>query len=252
MVSSAEPVWESCRRRVPGAPADLTLHVLPVLRLGVWAAAAGGCLTDEERARAEGLDDDGVREAFVVSRVVLRHVLARRVGCRPAEVPIGRDPHSGRPHEIHGHAAAAAGRRSGVGPELAEGFGRMRTVHFSVSRAGGTIAVAASHRAVGVDVEALQTAEQAESLISLLHPEDRARLSRVGTRRRAGEVTQAWTRVEALVKGLGTGLAVDPVHVRVLGDRRMSAADGWQIRDVRMPSAAGVRAAVAWQDDTPA
>ena len=51
----AQPVWAQLRRRVPGAPADLTLHVLPLAEVAAWAESATDCLSAEELARARGI-----------------------------------------------------------------------------------------------------------------------------------------------------------------------------------------------------
>ena len=113
-VAHRQPVWAAQRRRVPGAPADLTLHVLHLEDVSSWAFSAVDCLTEDELSRACALQDSHTRELFVVSRVALRHVLAHRLGCAAHEVPISHDPRTGAPHEVHGRAAAVIEWKTGA------------------------------------------------------------------------------------------------------------------------------------------
>ena len=250
-VAHRQPVWAAQRRRVPGAPADLTLHVLHLEDVSSWAFSAVDCLTEDELSRACALQDSHTRELFVVSRVALRHVLAHRLGCAAHEVPISHDPRTGAPHEVHGRAAAVTGSRGDAGPELAasSALGHVRPVRFSVSRTTGVIALVTAQRAVGVDVERLQSEVEANVLLDILHPADRARLSRVRGRRRAVAVTRTWVRVEALVKGWQTGLSRDPASIHVGSAARADYGHGWSVSDVRTTARENARLAVAWRTD---
>ncbi|RKQ36512.1 4'-phosphopantetheinyl transferase family protein [Kocuria tytonis] len=243
-----QPVWADVRRRVPGAPADLTLHVLPLPEFSEWAFSAAGCLTGAEAARACAIEETRARELFVVSRVALRHVLAHRLGCRAHEVPLDHDPRSGAPRAIHGRAGAvtaAPGPGTAPSPEL----GRVHPVRFSVSRTAGVVALVTAQRAVGVDVERLQSAVEADVLLDVLHPADRARLTRLRGRRRAAAVTRTWTRVEALVKGWETGLSRDPAGIHVGPAARACYGHDWTVSDVRTTARENARLAVAWRTD---
>ena len=117
-VALQQPVWSEHRRRVPGAPSDLTLHVLPLAQLAPWAFSAAECLTEAEVARACAVQESRARELFTVSRVALRHVLAHRLGCRPHDVPVAHDQRSGAPLPIRGRTATLSlgmGRVAAVG-----------------------------------------------------------------------------------------------------------------------------------------
>ncbi|CAL8898112.1 4'-phosphopantetheinyl transferase family protein [Kocuria varians] len=246
-----QPVWAQLRRRVPGAPADLTLHVLPLDQVRAWAQSATACLSEEELARAHGIEETSARELFVVSRVALRHVLGHRLGCSPRDVPVAHDPLTGAPLEVHGRARTVAGAHGDAGPEL--GFspvlGGVRPVRFSVSRAAGIVAVVTAQCEVGVDVERVQSGVETDVLLEILHPVDRTRLLKLRGRRRALEVTRAWVRVGALLKGWGTGLARDPASVNVGPGTRASYGRGWSVGDVRCPARENTRLAVAWRTD---
>lgn len=245
-----QPVWAEHRRRVPGAPADLTLHVLPLAQLAPWAFAAADCLTQAEVERAHTVQEARARELFTVSRVALRHVLAHRLGCRPREVPVSHDARTGAPVALHGRGVAvgtAAGAGSGLAasPEL----GAAAPVRFSVSRTAGVVAVVTAQRPVGVDVERLQSEVEADVLLELLHPADRQRLARLRGRRRAAGVTRTWVRVEALVKGWETGLSRDPAGIHVGAAARADYGRGWSVSDVRTTPREHARLAVAWRTD---
>ena len=245
-----QPVWAEHRRRVPGAPADLTLHVLPLAQLAPWAFAAAECLTEEEVARAHAVQEARARELFTVSRVALRHVLAHRLGCRPGEVPVVHDPRSGAPRPVRGRAGAVA---AGSGPDLAAlsspELGGASPVRFSVSRTAGVVALVTAQRPVGVDVERLQSEVEADVLLDLLHPADRQRLARLRGRRRAAAVTRTWVRVEALVKGWETGLSRDPAGIHIGAAARADYGRGWSVSDVRTTPRENARLAVAWRTD---
>ncbi|MGW2673328.1 4'-phosphopantetheinyl transferase family protein [Kocuria rhizophila] len=253
-----QPVWADHRRRVPGAPADLTLHVLPLAEFAPWAFSASGCLSELELARAETVQEVRARELFTVSRVALRHVLAHRLGCRPHEVPVTHDPRTGAPRPVHGRAASVSGADDAALPDPAGGVtgsawspvtAPVQPVHFSVSRTAGVVALVTAQRRVGVDVERIQSDVEAGVLLDVLHPADRERLARLRGRRRASDVTRTWVRVEALVKGWETGLSRDPAGIRIGPAARADYGRGWTVSDVRTRSQENARLAVAWQTD---
>lgn len=86
----------------------------------------------------------------------------------------------------------------------------------SLSRAGDLFAVALAPRRIGIDIETLQTDDQARDLLTVLHPADRRHLAALTGEQLRMEATGAWTRVEAELKRLGTGLHRDPATVRVV------------------------------------
>lgn len=78
----------------------------------------------------------------------------------------------------------------------------------SLSRTDGLAAIALSHAVVGIDVESLGRAVELDDLVAALHPDELP----VAGRRQA---LRHWVRKEAYLKGLGTGLGVDPATVDV-------------------------------------
>lgn len=247
-----EPRWEQWRRRVPGAPADLRVYLVDASAVTEWALAHRGCLSEDEAGRAGRLLDDRRRESFVVSHVILRHVLARQLGCSPRSVPVLRGP-GGSPVPLV-HTSGTGVPPEAREPSLLETPVRPETparsttpgaLTFSLSRTRGYVAVATAHRPVGVDVEQLQSPAQADALLTLLHPEDVTRVRNLRPRRRARAVTDAWVRIEALLKGRRVGLTEDPARVRVGERRRARHPDDWWVTGVR--ARRGVRLAVAWR-----
>lgn len=97
----------------------------------------------------------------------------------------------------------------------------------SLSRNGPWVAVATALTPVGIDLEVLQTPQQATDLLTILHPTDRHQLKSLGTWARTHEVTAAWTRKEALLKALGTGLSRDPALDQVGTLARPVQPAGW-------------------------
>jgi 4'-phosphopantetheinyl transferase len=111
-------------------------------------------------------------------------------------------------------------------------------LHVSLSRTAGVAAVALSPAVVGVDVESTGRAVTLDDLVVALHPAELPAADRDAALRR-------WVRKEAYLKGLGTGLGLDPATVDLSAD-----PPGWQVLDV--PTAPGLLGAVAVRSPGPA
>lgn len=186
-MSPSTPDWNTFRRRTPLAPDDVVVHLVPFDTVSRWALNRTDCLSQRERAAAAAHTAPELEKRHLIAWVVARHLVGARLGQDPASVPLARHE-SGRMEPIP------------TKPPLS----------VSLSRCSGWVAVATAHRPVGVDVEDLQNRIQAEQLIRVLHPSDRARLQRLPRGMLPGAVTDAWTRKEALLKALGVGLNRDP------------------------------------------
>lgn len=230
-----EPVWATRRRRVQDAPSDLDLYLVALGEVSEWAAVARRWISDLEAARGNALRDEGRRRDFLDSRVILRHLVAHRLGCPPEDVELPRDSVTGAP------------RPATLGP-MTEHEPDVR-VHYSLARTPGYVAVAMANRPVGVDLELRQTPSQAEALLRLLHPSDQARLLKESARRRPRAVTDTWVRLEAVVKARGTGLSADPSTVNVGGKNRVRHSDGLIVTGVRTRRGTRLHAAVAWLEE---
>ena len=151
-------------------------------------------------------------------RRLLVHALAQFLGVTPSRVEVSRlCPTCG---------SSEHGRPVVVEP-------RATRVSASLSTAPGITAVALTEAgAVGIDVEEIARTAFAGFADVALHP-----LERADDPRARGRV---WTRKEALLKALGTGLHVDPRTVRVSGADESAGL-------VSMPS--GLASAPVWIED---
>jgi len=193
------------------------------------AALAGSVLDRSEKERAARLRRQGDREAYLAAHVGLRLLLGAYLGIAAARVPLYRLPCTscGRPHgrpAVHG------------GP-----------VHFSLSHADGLCLLAFAATAVGADVEPVPAPAVAEELAVALHPRESAEVLALPPAQRARAFARLWTRKEAYLKGLGTGLNRRP-SLDYLGGAAEGAATAppsWTVADIAVDD--GYAAAVAYR-----
>jgi 4'-phosphopantetheinyl transferase len=152
-------------------------------------AACEATLSDEERARAARLRGAGARRAFAVAHALLRAVLSRAVPLPPAAWRFEKGP-QGKPALV------------GAPPEAAP-------LRFNLSHTEGLVACAVARGAeVGIDAERgarlrdpLAVAER------FFAPAEAAALRALGEAERRERFLDAWVLKEALLKGLGLGIA---------------------------------------------
>ena len=176
-------------------------------------------LDDDERARASRFHFEKHRRNFVVARGVLRFLLGRYLGTRPEEVRF---------------EYGAQGKPTLAGRHHAD------TLRFNASHSGdmALYAFVRDHE-VGVDVEVIKgdfaTEEIAERFFSA--PEIVALRALPLTEKHAG-FFRCWTRKEAYIKAIGSGLShpLDQFDVTV-------EIPGWSILDLEVE--AGYAAALA-------
>jgi phosphopantetheinyl transferase len=172
--------------RISDAPSDSAVRVeVHLVRLAslCQAAASIATLSESERRFAAGIGSQPRRTSFLAARVLLRELLARRLGCLPATVPIIRQ---------------ADGR-----PRLERGG-----IELSLSHPDGWIAVALSTDcAIGVDAEPVRPlAGMAEVVSEFFPPAARAEFAAASPDRQPSVFFRWWTRIEAAVKATGRGL----------------------------------------------
>jgi 4'-phosphopantetheinyl transferase len=182
-------------------------------------------LDQEERRRAARLVRNSDRHSFLAGHVLLRELLSRRAGCRPQDIAYGRErcPVCGGPN----------GRPVVIGPASAP--------QFSISRSGGLVVLAIASVPVGVDVEELPSQDTTAEVSALLHEEERRQIVGAAADERSGVFARLWTRREAYLKGLGTGIA-HGLTAEVVG-QGLAGGPGWTLLD--LPVASGYAAAVA-------
>ena len=178
-------------------------------------------LDPAERARASRLRSELDRRRFVRRRVALREILARYTGVAAGDLRFTTN---------------AWGR-----PELAAQGGAF-ALRFNTSRSGAiaVVGVSAAGR-IGLDVEQLRVVDDAQAIAArFFAPAEAAALAALPATERSEAFMNAWTRKEAIVKGLGGGLSIpldsfevslgpgDPASIRRWGVPG-AADDRWQI-----------------------
>ncbi|MFJ8590633.1 4'-phosphopantetheinyl transferase family protein [Streptomyces sp. NPDC093598] len=210
----------------PGRP-RLWLARVEDLR-GAAARLADPVLDSGERARAAALHRAADRDGYRVAHVCLRMLLGAYLGVEPSDVPLVRRPCPvcGGPH----------GRPDVPGAPLC----------FSLSRTAGLCLLAFADTAVGADIERLPAADVVSALTATLHPREAAELAACPPEGRPAAFARVWTRKEAYLKGLGTGLGrdlhLDHLGASAAGPRRLP---GWAVGDVAVGEGCAAAVAVA-------
>ncbi|MER7341994.1 4'-phosphopantetheinyl transferase superfamily protein [Streptomyces sp. NPDC000075] len=192
---------------------------------GHEAGGAEALLDDDERKRAARLLRPGDRRTYLASHLGLRILLGGYLGVAPGEVRFVREdcPGCGGPH---GRPAVAGGG-----------------VHFSLSHSGDLAYFAFAGVPVGVDVEGLPSAEAVADILSSLHPAETAEITALPEDGRRAALARVWSRKEACLKGIGTGLAEGLVEPYVGAAADPARIPGWTLSDVQAPP--GYAAALA-------
>ncbi|MGO2660157.1 4'-phosphopantetheinyl transferase family protein [Mycetocola reblochoni] len=194
-----------------------------------WALARTDVLSAEERHRAARLRLPALAARWSAAHVLLRILLSARTGVRPQDLRFATGEH-GKP------------RIDGCGPHPPS---------FSLSHTGPHVllAVATGGVELGVDIESAIGVAAARDVAAALHPRERAELDALGDAALPTATARAWTRTEAALKALGTGLSRDP-SIDYLGTGPQPAQPSWLgahglVSDLPAPpSAARVRAAI--------
>ncbi|MFF6953476.1 4'-phosphopantetheinyl transferase family protein [Streptomyces iakyrus] len=195
---------------------------------GAVAPLAGTLLDSGERARAAALRRAADRDGYRVAHVSLRLILGAYLEVEPSEVMFVRRPCPvcGGPH----------GRPDVPGAPLC----------FSLSRTDGLCLLAFADTTVGVDIERLPDPDAVAALTATLHPREAEELAACPADLRPAAFARVWTRKEAYLKGLGTGLGrdlgLDRLGASERGARRMP---GWTVEDVAVGPGHAAAVAVA-------
>lgn len=221
-------------------PSDAQKWTLPEGEVHVWRCALDSisrsvesrevCLSADERTRATQFIAPLERRRFVMSRIVLRHVLASYHGTAAAEIPLAREA-GGRP--------------------FVQGADRL---FFSLSHSADVALIAVAEVVVGVDVERARSVSHAAAIARrIMHPETVALLQSLPQSQLESAFLDAWTLREAHVKAVGGGLFRTPdvlpydldVPVDATVHRVLSRADGSEWSVARFLPYHSTRAAVA-------
>ncbi len=190
-------------------------------------------LPRDERMRAERFRRERHRERFIVVRGRLREILSGYLNVLPGKIRF---------------FSASGGK-----PALKE---ENRRILFNLSHSGGRALCAVSGgREVGVDVETVRPKPKAAALVNrFFSAVEKAAFEKLDSTEKLGAFYAGWTRKEAYVKALGTGLRfpLDRFHVSLKpGDQNaLLGVEGapdevkrWSLRDIDLGP--GFRAALA-------
>jgi len=208
----AAQVWWCDIREVTVGPADLA------------------DLDPRETARAAAFVFRADRHRYQVAHVMLRRVLARRLGSEPGRLAFARQrcPACGGPS---GKPVLA-----GLPPRESAGSG----LSFSLAHSGDAVAIAVARGPVGIDVERA-AAGCVCSLASAMHPDDTALAEALPEPDRHAAIIRWWVRMEAVLKCTGTGIAHGMDAFPVL-------SAGWSFAALSAPK--GYQAALALPEPT--
>lgn len=174
------------------APLDpVTEDVVRLFHLDLQAGeeqfpAALDLLSPDERRRADRLRNARARRNFVLARAQLRRLLGAYCGLPADEVVLAQGPH---------------GR-----PEMAQGQGD-RILRFSVSHSRDRGAIALTGKwPVGVDIESWRSLDRLDLVAEASFSPLELYLWRVEGKDPRASFFALWTRKEAYLKAVGTGL----------------------------------------------
>ena len=201
---------------------------------GLPSAPPTGILTAEEEARARALVALPVRRGFIGGRWLVRSMLGGLTGIEPQGLQIEAG--------AHGKLFLAGHERDGP------------CFNLSHSRDLAGVALIRDRR-VGIDIEAERPlADPALLARRILGPRERARFEALPERAHEAALLAAWTRKEAVLKAVGTGISGTLRSIDVLADAGDDAAvhgaepsTAWSLCRLSMPS--GYQGAVAVEGD---
>lgn len=187
-------------------------------------------LSDEERVRGDRFLRTEDRARFVESHAALRLILAGYVNRRPQDLSFVQ--------EADGKPVLASHHRAGL--------------HFNLSHSGSFALVAVSTETpIGVDVEAIRPVGDPLAIARAhFHPREITALVQMPRSLQASAFFRLWTRKEAVVKALGTGLmhpldgfdvsVAEPSTLSVTWEGADPLGSGWSLSNLDLgPEAAG-------------
>jgi len=190
--------------QIPPRPPAAGDVALSITELGdVALAPALALLGKEELARAERITFAAYRLQVAKARALLRVMLARFTG-EPAR-------------------SFAFDEGGGTRPRL-----RVNpwSLHLSVSHSGDQVAIAIAPTAVGIDIEHTGADCSWQPIADVcFHQSERARLQGLDEAAAREAFFEIWTRKEAYLKGIGTGLDTDPASFSTVAPDRVVVTD---------------------------
>lgn len=116
-------------------------------------------------------------------------------------------------------------------------------VHFSLSHSGDVAYFAFAAVPVGVDVEEVPGPDAVADLLGSLHPAETAELTALAMPERRAALGRVWARKEAVLKAVGTGIALGLAEPYVGSAPAPAPVPDWILTD--LPAPEGYTAALA-------
>jgi 4'-phosphopantetheinyl transferase len=237
-MSSVEHFWPLPPTEINLPPGDTHLWAAGLDSPEEFLRRCERLLSPDERQRAARFRMEPLRNRYIAARGTLRILLGRYLGADPAELLLCYKPHGK--------------------PELRPPWND-RGVEFNVSHSADLAIYAFIRgRAIGVDVEAVRPMPNAAGLLErFFSAAEVAQWQQTAPERQEAVFFQGWTRKEAWLKAVGSGLTFPlsqfcvtmdgPARVLSIRGDRASAAQ-WQLESCE--PCRGYFAAVAWQGAT--
>ena len=215
----------------PASDLRLPLDEVHIWRVGLQmeGSALWACwdlLSPEETRIASSYRFVKDLREFVITRAVLRQVLARYTGQSPPDLRFESNP-AGKP----------------VLPGA-------QTPHFSVSHCADLALIAIARVRIGIDVEHVRPGNFWQKVVGkCLSSRESAYLEALPAKSRTEALYRVWTRKEALLKAVGTGLLYPPHQVSVLPENKEPSVVNllgrdWFVRQVGAPRRYAAAAAI--------
>ena len=174
-------------------------------------------LAEDERVRASRFHFDRHRRHFVVARGFLRELLARYLGTTPEAVQFAYGQY---------------------GKPMLEGAHRDNALRFNASHSGewAVYAFVQDHE-IGVDVEHIKPAFETEGIAErFFSAREVQTLNALAEEEKPAAFFRCWTRKEAYIKAIGSGLShpLDSFDVTLAPGEpaALSRAEGWSLFDL--------------------
>ena len=190
---------------IPGPEIELDVRLFDL----ELCSGGDSLVNSAEVERANGFARDSDRSHFLARRSVLRSLLSERSGLAPEMIELD---------------SVERGKPS---------LPKTNHLRFNASRSDRWFAVVLSDSAIepGIDIEVLREIPDAASLARrILSPEEIHALED-GIIHDSDTFLRFWTRKEAALKSLGTGLSIDPTRVTVPVEENLSRGDRAVVRN---------------------
>jgi 4'-phosphopantetheinyl transferase len=193
------------------APVKLAADEVHVWRVDLPAVAPGEqrwkqMLSEDERERASRFHFSRDREYFTATRALLRTILAGYMDCDPRGLLFCYSD-KGKPSLDKSFQEKLSPDKSSSSPVSGT------QIEFNVSHSGTTALLAFAHgRALGVDVEYVREDFDCEAVARRFFSDHEVRqLDALAPCEKHTAFFRCWTRKEAYIKAIGTGLSL-PLH----------------------------------------